>query len=273
MFTLDGPASHYTIHLTPLSGNLPDTMSNHTGMMFSTKDKDNDNLEESSCARIYSGSNTKNLWISRCLSCVQLIFQPTVFEYYSNLSFLFSGGWWFNACGGTNLNGRYSWMRSRNRAPRRKGIYWRPNKGSSYTVKFTKISIRPLSQFQWTWLIRQLVTNQNAHTGSNDSCPHERPFSPTLSQNEPTCPRSMMQQEQLINLSSSFKCQVQMLHVSSCYSLLLFDLLRKLFGENANRAECTSGVLTVAYLTLIMLQFGKYKLFLLLYTKHRQKSN
>ncbi|XP_053493023.1 angiopoietin-related protein 3 [Ictalurus furcatus] len=112
MFILDGPASYYTIHLTHLSGNLPDAMSNHTGMMFSTKDKDNDNLDGSSCARSYSG------------------------------------GWWFNACGGTNLNGRYTWMRSRNRTLRRKGIYWRPGKGSSYTLKFTKISIRPLAQFQ-----------------------------------------------------------------------------------------------------------------------------
>ncbi|KAI5614625.1 angiopoietin-related protein 3 precursor, partial [Silurus asotus] len=107
MFTLEGPASHYTIHLTYLFGNLPDALSNHTGMMFSTKDKDNDNLDESSCARNYSG------------------------------------GWWFNGCGGTNLNGRFTWMRSRNRNPRRKGIYWRPSNGSSYTLKFTKISIRP----------------------------------------------------------------------------------------------------------------------------------
>lgn len=59
MFALDGPASQYTIHLTYLSGNLPDAMSNHTGMMFSTKDKDNDNLEGSSCAHNYSGSNAK----------------------------------------------------------------------------------------------------------------------------------------------------------------------------------------------------------------------
>ncbi|KAG9277313.1 angiopoietin-related protein 3 [Astyanax mexicanus] len=109
MFTLDGPASHYMIHLTPLSGNLPDAMSNHTGMMFTTKDKDNDNLEDSNCARNYSG------------------------------------GWWFNACGDTNLNGRYTWARSRSRTPLRKGIYWRPSRGNSYTLKFTKISMRPMS--------------------------------------------------------------------------------------------------------------------------------
>ncbi|XP_051985979.1 angiopoietin-related protein 3-like [Xyrauchen texanus] len=112
MFTLDGAASDYTLHLAPLSGNLPDAMSNHTGMKFSTKDKNNNNLDESNCARNYTG------------------------------------GWWFNACEDTNLNGRYAWMRSKYRPQRRKEIYWRPAKGSSYSLKSTKITIRPSAQFQ-----------------------------------------------------------------------------------------------------------------------------
>ncbi|XP_026882487.2 angiopoietin-related protein 3 [Electrophorus electricus] len=108
MFTLDGPASHYTIHLTLLSGNVPDAMSNHTGM-FSTNNKDNNQHKDSNCAPNYTG------------------------------------GWWFNACGDTNLNGPYTWMRSRSRTLRRKGIYWRPGRRSSYTLRSTKISIRPSS--------------------------------------------------------------------------------------------------------------------------------
>lgn len=111
-FTLEGPASDYALHLAPLSGDLSDAMSNHTGMKFSTKDRDNDNHDESNCARNYTG------------------------------------GWWFDACGDTNLNGRYAWMRSKARHQRRKGIYWRPSKGSSYTLKSTKITIRPSTQFQ-----------------------------------------------------------------------------------------------------------------------------
>ncbi|XP_076132176.1 angiopoietin-related protein 3 [Alosa pseudoharengus] len=106
LFTLDGPATDYTLHLTRLRGNLPDAMSNHTGMRFSTKDRDNDNHEDSNCARNYTG------------------------------------GWWFNACGDTNLNGRYLWLKSRGRSLRRKGIYWKPGKGSPYTLKSTKISIQ-----------------------------------------------------------------------------------------------------------------------------------
>lgn len=105
LITLDGPVSDYTLHLTHLGGNLPDAMSNHTGMRFSTKDRDNDNHEDSNCARNYTG------------------------------------GWWFNACGDTNLNGRYLWLKSRGRSLRRKGIYWKPGKGNSFTLKSTKISI------------------------------------------------------------------------------------------------------------------------------------
>lgn len=134
-------------------------MSNHTGMMFSTKDKDNDNLEESSCARNYSGSQTR---LKSADSSDSFSRSLHLNLHGFNLICLFSGGWWFNACGGTNLNGRYTWMRSRNRTPRRKGIYWGPGKGSSYILKFTKISIKPLSQIQWTRLIRA--------TGNQSKC-------------------------------------------------------------------------------------------------------
>ncbi|KAG9343347.1 hypothetical protein JZ751_014328, partial [Albula glossodonta] len=68
LFTLEGPASHYALHLTHLSGDLPDAMTNYTGIRFSTKDNHN-NKEDSTCTHNHTG------------------------------------GWWFNTCGGTNLNG------------------------------------------------------------------------------------------------------------------------------------------------------------------------
>ncbi|KAM6962427.1 angiopoietin-related protein 3 [Aplochiton taeniatus] len=104
-FRLEGPVAHYTLHLTHLSGDLPDAMANHTGLRFSTKG--HDNHQDSNCAQ----SST--------------------------------GGWWFNACGDTNLNGRYVWLRARGRLLRRKGIHWKPGTGTSYSLKTTKISIRP----------------------------------------------------------------------------------------------------------------------------------
>ncbi|KAM4605610.1 angiopoietin-related protein 3-like [Polymixia lowei] len=109
-FSLEGPESNYTIHLTQLSGDLPDAMTNHTGMMFSTKDRDNDNHQDSNCAYNYTG------------------------------------GWWFNACGDTNLNGRYAHVRPKGRSERRRGIHWRPSQRTSYNLRFTQISIRPMGE-------------------------------------------------------------------------------------------------------------------------------
>lgn len=108
-FYLDGPESNYTIHLTHLSGDLPDPMSNHTGMMFSTKDKDNDNHQDDNCAQNYTG------------------------------------GWWFNACGETNLNGRYFHMKPKGRLERRRGIQWRQGRKASYSLRFIQISVQPLT--------------------------------------------------------------------------------------------------------------------------------
>ncbi|XP_059200418.1 angiopoietin-related protein 3-like [Centropristis striata] len=109
-FFLNGPDSNYTIHLTHLSGDhLSDPMSNHTGTMFSTKDRDNDSHQDSNCAHNYTG------------------------------------GWWFNACGDTNLNSRYFHMRSKGRSERRRGIQWRPGRKASYSLKLTQISVHTVT--------------------------------------------------------------------------------------------------------------------------------
>ncbi|XP_041658401.1 angiopoietin-related protein 3-like [Cheilinus undulatus] len=102
-FHLDGPEANYSIHLTHLSGDLPDPMSNHSGIMFSTKDRDNDRHRDSSCAQ--------------------------------NLS----GGWWFSTCGDANLNGIYFHMRPRWRSERKRGIQWK----NSFSLKFTQMSVHP----------------------------------------------------------------------------------------------------------------------------------
>ncbi|XP_038571236.1 angiopoietin-related protein 3 [Micropterus salmoides] len=106
-FSLEGSSKDYTLQVSDFSGDLPDAMANSTGMIFSTKDRNNDNLRNSNCARNYTG------------------------------------GWWFNACGETNLNGRYLWLRAKGRSMRRKGIHWKPGTGPSYSLKMTKMTVRP----------------------------------------------------------------------------------------------------------------------------------
>ncbi|XP_068599837.1 angiopoietin-related protein 3 [Brachionichthys hirsutus] len=105
-FTLEGPSRDYTLHVSHFSGNLPDAMANSTTRRFSTKDRDNNS--------------------------------------HVNCPHNHTGGWWFNACGETTLNGRHLWLRAKGRSVRRRGILWKPGTGSSYYLKTTKITVRPV---------------------------------------------------------------------------------------------------------------------------------
>ncbi|NWT57364.1 ANGP4 protein, partial [Erythrocercus mccallii] len=76
------------------------------GTQFSTRDADNDN----------------------CLcKCAQML----------------SGGWWFDACGLSNLNGIY--YPARNNVRKLNGIRWHHFQGPSYSLKGTRMMIRPAS--------------------------------------------------------------------------------------------------------------------------------
>ncbi|NXG16896.1 ANGP4 protein, partial [Grallaria varia] len=76
------------------------------GTHFSTRDADNDN----------------------CLcKCAQML----------------SGGWWFDACGLSNLNGIY--YPARNNIRKLNGIRWHHFQGPSYSLKGTRMMIRPIS--------------------------------------------------------------------------------------------------------------------------------
>lgn len=55
-----------------------------------------------------------------------------------------SGGWWFNVCEETNLNGRYIRSSSKGKLERKKqGLYWKPQKGKPCLLKSTKLMIHP----------------------------------------------------------------------------------------------------------------------------------
>lgn len=106
-FSLGGPERNYTIQVTHLSGDLPGPLGNRSGVMFSTRDRDNRRLGRSACGHAPSG------------------------------------GWWLDACGDANLNGRHFHARASSRPERRRGIHWRAAPRSLHTLQLTQISVRP----------------------------------------------------------------------------------------------------------------------------------
>ncbi|XP_074065633.1 angiopoietin-2 isoform X1 [Macrotis lagotis] len=104
-FYLSNEELNYRIHLKGLTGTAGKISSiSQPGNDFSTKDADND----------------------KCIcKCSQML----------------TGGWWFDACGPSNLNGMY--YPQRQNTNKFNGIKWYYWKGSGYSLKATTMMIRP----------------------------------------------------------------------------------------------------------------------------------
>ena len=89
---------------TSLAGGAGDSLENHNMRAFSTKDRDNDQDATRSCAMTYKG------------------------------------GWWYNACHASNLNGLYHHGNHWSYAD---GVNWKTWKGFYYSVKRAEMKIRP----------------------------------------------------------------------------------------------------------------------------------
>uniref|UniRef100_A0A8D0GQ92 Angiopoietin 2 n=1 Tax=Sphenodon punctatus TaxID=8508 RepID=A0A8D0GQ92_SPHPU len=104
-FDLANEELKYRIHLKGLSGTAGKISSiSQPGNDFSTQDADND----------------------KCIC---------------NCSQMLTGGWWFDACGPSNLNGMYYPLRRNTN--KFNGIKWYYWKGSGYSLKATTMMIRP----------------------------------------------------------------------------------------------------------------------------------
>ncbi|XP_074649845.1 angiopoietin-1-like [Tubulanus polymorphus] len=109
-FLIDDEVSQYRIHVNGYQGNAGDSLSYHDNMAFSAEDVDND-LHARNCA-------TDN-----------------------------KGGWWYNSCYFSNLNGVYhtSWY-SRGGQTFADGTVWYTLKQSDfYSLKRAEMKIRPLN--------------------------------------------------------------------------------------------------------------------------------
>ncbi|XP_074190924.1 angiopoietin-related protein 3 isoform X2 [Rhinolophus sinicus] len=104
-FHMGNYETNYMLHLTEITGNVPNALPEHKDLMFSTWDhkaKGHFNCPES-----------------------------------------FSGGWWWHdVCGENNLNGKYNKPRAKTKLERR-GISWKSQNGKLYSIKSTKMLIHP----------------------------------------------------------------------------------------------------------------------------------
>ncbi|MGH0179360.1 UNVERIFIED_CONTAM: hypothetical protein FKN15_001459 [Acipenser sinensis] len=105
-FHTDSEERNYRLHVKGYSGTAGRTSSlSHSGTEFSTKDRDND----------------------KCgCKCAQMA----------------TGGWWFDACGPSNLNGIY--YTGNTNTVRYNGIKWYYWKGPSLSLKETTMMIKPV---------------------------------------------------------------------------------------------------------------------------------
>ncbi|KAM5245919.1 angiopoietin-4-like [Ctenodactylus gundi] len=104
-FQLGSEEQFYRISLSGHSGSAGQKSSLIPGTKFSTFDLDNDNCN---------------------CNCAQLQ----------------SGGWWFDACGPSNLNGAY--YSAQHHLRKLNGIRWQYFRGASYSLRGTRMMIRPV---------------------------------------------------------------------------------------------------------------------------------
>ncbi|XP_078685342.1 angiopoietin-related protein 2-like isoform X2 [Branchiostoma floridae x Branchiostoma belcheri] len=104
-FKIEGEESKYRLRLGKYHGNSGDAMTWHNNMAFTTKDSDND-------------------------------------PFIGNCAGYQRGGWWYNACAHSNLNGIYypgGYYSSRYQD----AVYWAEWRGGSYSLKTVMMKVRP----------------------------------------------------------------------------------------------------------------------------------
>ncbi|ELU18722.1 hypothetical protein CAPTEDRAFT_166059 [Capitella teleta] len=103
-FSVAPSHDRYRLHVSGYSGDAGDSLSYQSGSQFSTADADNDS-HASHCANVYPGA------------------------------------WWYKGCIKSLLNGEYFPDGTPSKA--HTGIYWRDWRGSSYSLKASRMMFKP----------------------------------------------------------------------------------------------------------------------------------
>ncbi|CAD7667896.1 unnamed protein product [Nyctereutes procyonoides] len=104
LFSVDPEEDGYPLTVADYSGTAGDSLLKHSGMKFTTRDRDSDH-SENNCAAFYRGA------------------------------------WWYRNCHTSNLNGQY--LRGAH-ASYADGIEWSSWTGWQYSLKFSEMKIRPV---------------------------------------------------------------------------------------------------------------------------------
>ncbi|XP_007550613.1 PREDICTED: angiopoietin-related protein 1-like [Poecilia mexicana] len=105
-FYLEPESEGFKLRLGTYQGNAGDSFSSNNGKQFTTLDRDRD-------------------------------------EFSGNCAHFHKGGWWYNACGQTNLNGVW-YSGGVYRSKFQDGIFWAAYGGGFYSLKSVRLMIRPI---------------------------------------------------------------------------------------------------------------------------------
>ena len=102
VFSVANALTQYKLTVGGYSGNAGDSLTSHSGMKFSTRDRDND------------------VWSGHCAQ-------------------KFKGAWWYRYCYHSNLNGEYLFG---NHSSHANGVNWYHWKEYHYSLKFSEMKFR-----------------------------------------------------------------------------------------------------------------------------------
>uniref|UniRef100_H2YI03 Fibrinogen C-terminal domain-containing protein n=1 Tax=Ciona savignyi TaxID=51511 RepID=H2YI03_CIOSA len=107
-FSIGSAQEKYSLNVSGYSGTAGDSLSNHNGLPFSTKDVDNDSIGNFNCA-------VRN-----------------------------HGAWWYDGCFDSNLNGKYF---KNCHTTSTQGVSWSKFHGLQCSMKFVEMKFRPKGDY------------------------------------------------------------------------------------------------------------------------------